>query len=302
MDHVGVSRKIEDRAEARLRQIIQKNRRGQLRRHHAHGGLRRARGSLRRRHPLPARPLAEDPARLEKKPAPSSVHQDVTLTTGLIRDIFSEQFDRLVVDERSRVRQDPGVRRVDLAGAGRSASELFEEEVPIFDSFEIEAELEKTMHRKVWDEEGRGYLCIDQAEALIAVDINTGRFKEQVRSRRRRSSAATWKPRARFRASCRLRDIGGLIVIDFIDMASEENRVAVLRRAAPAPEEGPLALEDVPVSETRPRGDDPAARCGRRCRRTTRWSARSATARVTCCIAAGDAGEDRADHPARRQE
>jgi ribonuclease G len=247
MDHVGVSRKIEDRAErARLRQIIQKNRPANC------GVITRTVGSGE-----PEEAFAADIRYLhglwqkiqrdsEKKPAPSLVHQDMTLTTGLIRDIFSEQFDRLVVDEEAEY--DKILEYVEsISPELADRVELFEEEVPIFDSFEIEAELEKTMHRKVWMKKG-GYLCIDQAEALIAVDINTGRFKgksdQEETIFRCNLEAAREIPR-----QLRLRDIGGLIVIDFIDMASEENRVAVLEELRRHLKRDRARSKTFPVSE-----------------------------------------------------
>ncbi|MFN8176478.1 MAG: Rne/Rng family ribonuclease [bacterium] len=226
MDHVGVSRKIEDRAErARLRDIIQKNRPagcGVITRTVGSGEPEEAFASdIRYLHSLWQR-IQRD---AEKKSAPSFVHQDMTLTTGLIRDVFSERFDRLIVDDESeydKIREYVESISPELS----DRVELYEDEVPIFDSFEIEAELEKTLHRKVWMKKG-GYLCIDQAEALIAIDINTGRFKgksdQEETIFRCNLEAAREIPR-----QLRLRDIGGLIVIDFIDMQSEENRTAVL--------------------------------------------------------------------------
>jgi len=226
MDHIGVSRKIEDRAErARLRQIIQKHRPPGC------GVITRTVGSGE-----PEEAFASDIGYLhglwqriqrdaQQKSAPALVHQDMTLTTGLIRDIFSEQFERLLVDdeaEHDRILEYVESISPELA----DRVELYEDEVPIFDAFEIESELEKTLHRKVWMKKG-GYICIDQAEALIAIDVNTGRFKGKSDQEETifRCNLEAAREIAR---QLRLRDIGGLIVIDFIDMQSEENRAAVL--------------------------------------------------------------------------
>ncbi len=226
MDHLGVSRRIEDRSErSRLRQIIQKHRPAGA------GVITRTVGSGE-----PEESFASDIRHLdglwekirrdsERMKAPALVHQDMTLTTGLIRDVFSEKFDRLVVDdpdERDQILEYVESVSPDLAGR----IELYEDEIPIFDAFEVEPEIEKTLHRKVWLRKG-GYICIDQAEALIAIDINTGRFKGKSDQEETifncNLEAAREIPR-----QLRLRDIGGLIVIDFIDMGSEENRAAVL--------------------------------------------------------------------------
>ncbi len=226
MDHIGVSRKIDERSErTRLRQIIQKHRPPGT------GVITRTVGSGE-----PEEAFANDIGHLnslwekvqrdsERKSAPTLIHQDMSLTTGLIRDVFSDAFDRLVVDdaaEHEKILEYVESISPDLA----DRIEHFEDEVPIFDAFEIEPEIEKTLHRRVWMKKG-GYLCIDQAEALIAIDINTGRFKgksdQEETIFKCNLEAAREIPR-----QLRLRDIGGLVVIDFIDMATEENRAAVL--------------------------------------------------------------------------
>lgn len=247
MDHVGVSRKIDDRSERqRLRQIIQKHRPpgcGVITRTVGSGEPEEAFASdIRYLHSTWQRIQRES----EKKSAPCLVHQDMTLTTGLIRDIFSDHFDRLLVDEEAEY--DKILEYVESISPELSERiELYDEEVPIFDSFEIEPELEKTLHRKVWMKKG-GYLCIDQAEALIAIDINTGRFKgksdQEETIFRCNMEAAREIPR-----QLRLRDIGGLIVIDFIDMASEENRVAVLEELRRHLKADRARTKTFPVSE-----------------------------------------------------
>jgi ribonuclease G len=226
MDHIGVSRKIDDRAErARLRQIIQKHRpkgSGVITRTVGSGEPEEAFASdIGYLHGLWEKIQRESP----QKKAPCLIHRDMTLTTGLIRDVFSDRFDRLTVDDTAEY--DEILEYVESISPDLADRiELYEEETPIFDAFDIEPEIEKTLHRKVWMKKG-GYLCIDEAEALIAIDINTGRFKgksdQEETIFRCNLEAAREIPR-----QLRLRDIGGLVVIDFIDMASEENRAAVL--------------------------------------------------------------------------
>lgn len=226
VDHVGVSRKIEDRNErSRLRQIIQAHR------PKGSGVITRTVGMGE-----PEEAFANDISYLhttwqkiqkeaERKSAPCHLHRDMTLTTGLIRDMFSESFDRLIVDDQGEY--DEILEYVESISPDLADRiELYEDENPIFDVFEIEPEIEKALHRKVWMKKG-GYLCIDEAEALIAIDINTGRFKgksdQEETIFRCNMEAAREVPR-----QLRLRDIGGIVVIDFIDMAVEENRAAVL--------------------------------------------------------------------------
>jgi ribonuclease G len=247
MDHIGVSRKIEDRTErARLRKIIQTHR------PEGCGVITRTVGSGE-----PAEAFERDIAYLhelwkriqedaEQAAPPALVHRDMSLTTGLIRDVFSDRFDRLIVDdegEYERILDYVESISPDLA----DRIELYEDETPIFDSFEVETEIEKTLHRKVWMKKG-GYLCIDQAEALIAIDINTGRYKgksdQEETIFRCNLEAAKEIPR-----QLRLRDIGGLVVIDFIDMASEENRAAVLEELRRHLRKDRARTKTFPVSE-----------------------------------------------------
>src|SRR5205814_358791 len=108
----------------------------------------------------------------------------------------------------------------------RDRVQLYKGTEPVFDAFEIEPQIEKTFERKVWLKKG-GYICIDHAEALVAIDVNTGRFTGKKNQEetifRTNMEAAREIPR-----QLRLRDIGGIIVIDFIDMESESNKRAVI--------------------------------------------------------------------------
>jgi ribonuclease G len=103
---------------------------------------------------------------------------------------------------------------------------LYREKTPIFDKFGIEGEIEKTLDRKVWLKKG-GYITIDHTEALVAIDVNTGRFvgkkNQEETILETNLLAAREIPR-----QLRLRDIGGIIVIDFIDMEREANKRKVL--------------------------------------------------------------------------
>ena len=247
MQHVGVSRKIEDRAErTRLRQIVQRHRSagvGVIVRTVGCGESEESfRSDIRHLESL-WKQIREEAERVQ---APAHVHRDMTLTTGLIRDVFSEDFDRLIVDAPEEHRSILEYLESVSPDLVRKV-ELYEDETPLFDAFDIEPEIEKTLHRKVWLKKG-GYICIDQAEALIAIDINTGRYKGKSNQEetilRCNLEAAREIPR-----QLRLRDIGGLIVIDFIDMASEENRAAVREELRRHLKKDRARTKTFPVSE-----------------------------------------------------
>lgn len=247
VDHVGVSRKIEDRTErSRLRQIIHRHRQenvGLIVRTVGAGADEESFKSDIRFLMTTWAKIRDESSRAK---APAVVHRDMSLTTGLIRDVFTEEFDRLIVDDASEHEKILEYLRSVSSDLGDRV-ELYQDEVPIFDAFNVEPEIEKTLHRKVWLKKG-GYICIDQAEALIAIDINTGRYKgksdQEETIFRCNLEAAREIPR-----QLRLRDMGGLIVIDFIDMASEENKNAVLEELRRYLKKDRARTKTYPVSE-----------------------------------------------------
>jgi len=162
----------------------------------------------------------------EKKKAPTLIHREMGLMAGLVRDVFNVEVERLVIDSRRGYREIAGYLR-SVAPELRSRLELHRDSTPIFDAYGIESEIEKTLRRKVYFKKG-GYIVIDHTEALTAVDVNTGRFtgkKDQEDTILKTNLAAARE----IGRQLRLRDIGGIIVIDFIDMASEGNKEKVVQ-------------------------------------------------------------------------
>jgi ribonuclease G len=226
VDHVGVSRRIEDRTERyRLKDIIH-----ELKPRSAGLIVRTAgEGKSAKEFAGDVRYLSHLWEKLERKAtlvrAPSLVHRELDLTTSLVRDLFTEDVEELIVDH-------PDVHR-DILNYLRAISPELRERVkhykgrdPIFDAYEIEAQIEKTFERRVWLKKG-GYIVIDHAEAMVVIDVNTGRFtgkKDQEETIFKTNMEAA-KEIAR---QLRLRDLGGIVAIDFIDMEIESNRKAVV--------------------------------------------------------------------------
>jgi ribonuclease G len=163
--------------------------------------------------------------RSEKTTAPNRIHEEVGLLIGMVRDVMTDDVDRILIDsdrEHKTLQQYLKTFSPNLC----SRVNLYKEKVPIFDKFDVEREIEKTLDRKVWLKKG-GYITIDQTEALVAIDVNTGRFvgkrDQEETILETNLLAAKEIPR-----QLRLRDIGGIIVIDFIDMEKEANRRKVL--------------------------------------------------------------------------
>lgn len=156
-----------------------------------------------------------------KMNAPSNILKEEEITTSIIRDVFTDDVDRILVDDRSEYRTIMSYVRQTMPHL-RERVEYYKGGTQLFDLYNLEPEIVKMMERKVWIKKG-SYLIIDQTEAMITIDVNTGRFvgKEDQESTIFKTNLEAAKEIAR---QIRLRDIGGLIICDFIDMYSRENR------------------------------------------------------------------------------
>ena len=225
-DYLGISRRIESRQErARLRQLISKKKPPNcavIARTACEGVEdKQIVADINYLHKL----WQEIRRRAEKAQAPELVHEEVGMVVGMVRDLIAEDIDKIWMDnEREYRRLVRHLRQVAPELASRT--QLFREKSPIFDKYNIENEIEKTLERKVWLKKG-GYLVFDQTEAMVVIDVNTGRFvgkrDQEETILETNLLAAREVPR-----QLRLRDIGGIIVIDFIDMESEANKKKVL--------------------------------------------------------------------------
>ncbi len=167
--------------------------------------------------------------RVEETPAPGLVFQEADLSVRVVRDIFSEHFERAIVD-------DPKQHQRLVSFFTRTAPELvdrvelYEEKAPLFAAYGVEKVIDGLMTRRV-DLPSGGYLIIDYAEALTVIDVNSGSFIGRGKGARLEDTITTTNLEAAEEVvnQLRLRDIGGIIVIDFIDMARARNRDAVLK-------------------------------------------------------------------------
>jgi ribonuclease G len=158
------------------------------------------------------------------KGAPCLIHSDLDVTSKVLRDILTEDMSRIIVD--SAVGHRKIVSFLDTFMPGHPFQvELYREDEPIFDAFGLEVEISRALGRKVWLKSG-GYIIIEQTEALAAIDVNTGRFvgKHNLEDTILKTNLEAVKEVA---FQLRLRNIGGLIIIDFIDMEKEAHREKV---------------------------------------------------------------------------
>lgn len=161
----------------------------------------------------------------QKAKTPSLIHKDIEIITRLVRDIFTEDVTRIVVDSKREFKEILSYLR-SSAPQLRSRVYLYKEDTPIFDAYEIEKETEKILSRIVPLKKG-GFISIDHTEALVAIDVNTGRYKG-ARDQEETALRTNLQAAGEIARQLRLRDLGGIIVIDFIDMQMEENRKRVL--------------------------------------------------------------------------
>lgn len=160
----------------------------------------------------------------ERQSAPGLIHSDLDLIFRIVRDLFTPDINRLIIDS-----QDEYLKVKDFVDTYlpslSNRIELYDKEEPIFDLYGIEIEIERALKRKIWLKSG-GYIVIDEAEALTAIDVNTGRYvgKKSLEETILKTNLEAAKEIA---YQLRLRNIGGIIIVDFIDMEKEENRKKV---------------------------------------------------------------------------
>jgi Rne/Rng family ribonuclease len=241
LEHTGVSRKIaSDEERLRLKRILQI--------HHAGipgGFIVRTAGEGKSEEDLAAdmnflfNLWLDIRQKAEKKPAPLLLHHDLDIVQRTLRDQFTEDFKAIWVDNEELYESVLRfVQRFHPSLVTRV--KLYTRPEPIFDAFNITAELEKALRPKVWLKSG-GHIVINQTEALVAVDVNTGKYVG--RSNRLEDTIVKTNTEAvkEIVRQIRLRDLGGIIVVDFIDMDERKNRQKVMQ-----------ALEDAMLSDRAP--------------------------------------------------
>jgi ribonuclease G len=227
--HVGVSRKIEDRGErSRLRKLAK-----EIVPQGSGGVIVRTVGEELNRNTFEKefKRLHQSWEQIQKKAeaveAPDLVHSEAKLISGVIRDLFSDKFDSLTVDDReihSEIAR--YLKSVDPDLLGRL--KLHNAPLPLFDQYGINEEIHQAFQKKVNLPSG-GYIVIEPTEALVSIDVNTGRFTGKKKKDPEHTILKTNLDAAREIAKqLRLRDIGGIVVCDFIDMDSQKNRDRVL--------------------------------------------------------------------------
>jgi ribonuclease G len=229
LEHMGVSRKIaSDDERLRLKRILQTHTAGMT-----GGFIVRTAGEGK-----PEDDIASDMGFLynlwldirqkaEKRPAPLLLHHDLDIVERTLRDQLTDSFKAIWLDNEELYESVLRfVQRFQPALVGRV--KLYTRSAPIFDAFNITPELEKALRPKVWLKSG-GYIVINQTEALVAIDVNTGKYVGK--SNRLEDTIVKTNTEAikEIVRQIRLRDLGGIIVVDFIDMDERKNRQKVMQ-------------------------------------------------------------------------
>jgi ribonuclease G len=229
LEHMGVSRKIgSDEERLRLKRILQGKRPGPV-----GGFITRTAAEGRSEEDIAGDMqflynLWQDiRTRAEKRPAPMLLHHDLDIVQRILRDQLADSFKAIWIDNEEHY--ESVLRFVErFQPALVPKVKLYTRDAPIFDAFGVTAELEKALRPKVWLKSG-GYIVINQTEALVAIDVNTGKYVGK--SNRLEDTIVKTNTEAikEIVRQMRLRDLGGIIVIDFIDMDERKNRQKVMQ-------------------------------------------------------------------------
>ena len=226
---VGVSRRLEDKERDRVRRAAAKAELGE-------GGVivrTAAQGATREEFEREIKYLHKLHDVLQQRgqevPAPEMVFQEADLSVRVARDIFSGEFERAIVDDdKQHHRLESFFTRT--APELLERLELYTDEEPLFESYNVDEAIQSVLRRRV-DLPSGGYLIIDYAEAMTVIDINSGSFTGRGKGAKLEDTITRTNLEAADEVvrQLRLRDIGGIIVIDFIDMSRARNRDAVLK-------------------------------------------------------------------------
>ena len=231
-DHVGISRKIDSRDErSRLRGIVKK-----FRDEHGFGGgviIRTAAGGR------PEADILSDlhyfneiwkdtRQKFEASRAPAVIYREQSLVSKLLRDLLTEEFLAIRIDNAQEHRHVMDlIARIMPNLASRV--KLYNKDYPIFEEYGVQTEIDKALKSKVWLKSG-GSIVINQTEALVAIDVNTGRYVGKRTGRLEDTIVKTNLEAVKeIVRQIRLRDLGGIIVLDFIDMEERKNRQKVFQ-------------------------------------------------------------------------
>ena len=229
LEHMGVSRKIaSDEERLRLKRVLQGKRPGPV-----GGFITRTAAEGRTEDEIAGDMLflynlwTDIRAKAEKKPAPAMLHHDLDIVQRILRDQLADSFKAIWIDNEETY--ESVLRFVErFQPVLVPKVKLYTRDAPIFDAFSVTNELEKALRPKVWLKSG-GFIVINQTEALVAIDVNTGKYVGKTNRLEDTIVKTNTEAIKEIVRQIRLRDLGGIIVIDFIDMDERKNRQKVMQ-------------------------------------------------------------------------
>ena len=232
VDHIGVSRKIDSRDErARLRGIVR-----DFRAEHGFTGgvIIRTAAAGRPKDDILSdltyfhEAWTEIQRKMASQRAPSAVMREQSLVTKLLRDLLSDEFSAIRIDDEQEYRRVVTLTER-IMPALLPRVKRYAKDYPIFEEYGVQQEIDKALRSKVWLKSG-GYIVINQTEALVAIDVNTGRYVGKRTGRLEDTILKTNLEAVKeIVRQLRLRDLGGIIVLDLIDMEEKKNRQKVFQ-------------------------------------------------------------------------
>jgi ribonuclease G len=246
-DHIGISRRIEDTNERnRLKDMVESLRQNDF------GYIVRTAGEGAQEEKLAyemgfLNNLWENvQKKYQSASAPSLLHKELTVSLRAVRDLLIHEAEKLIIDSRS------GYESIlsfldSFMPSLKSSVELYEGSEPIFDVYNLEGDISRALKKKVWLKSG-GYIVIEHTEALVAIDVNTGRYvgKYNLEETILKTNLEALREIA---YQIRLRDIGGIIVIDFIDMEKQPNQEKVFNALQEVLKKDRSKTNILPISE-----------------------------------------------------
>ncbi len=247
VDHIGISKRIEDDTErSRLKDLllsIRENTFGYIFRTQAEGITEE---TIKKEIDFLTKTWEDIQAKNKTAPAPSLVYKDLTVTFRAVRDLLANEADKLIIDSRDEYDKVQNFLKKLMPDVNLLV-ELYQGRESVFDAYNIEGDVARALKKKVWLKSG-GYIVIEQTEALVAVDVNTGRYvgKHNFDETILKTNLEAVKEIA---YQIRLRNIGGIIIIDFIDMKKEQHKEKVMVRMNEAMKKDKSQTNVLPLTE-----------------------------------------------------
>ncbi len=247
VDHIGISKRIENDTErTRLKEMllsIRKNNFGYIFRTQADGIDEE---TIKKEIDFLTNTWEDIMTRSRTISATSLVYRDLTVTFRAVRDLLANEADKLIIDSKEEYENVQTFLKKLMPDVNLSV-ELYQGRESIFDAYNIEGDVARALKKKVWLKSG-GYIVIDQTEALVAIDVNTGRYvgKHNFDETILKTNLEAVKEIA---YQIRLRNIGGIIIIDFIDMKKDQHKEKVMARLNEAMKKDKSQTNVLPLTE-----------------------------------------------------